>query len=89
MWDISMFNFTAYDTLEEFVQVLVGTYLVSAIGLIAVIFLIKAGFDYVISGGDPKKTEQSQKAILYILIGLVICLIAPIVVNFLIQNVLT
>lgn len=84
-----MFNFTNYDTLEEFVRAMIGTYLVAAIGLIAVIFLIKAGFDYIVSGGDQKKTEQSQKAILYILIGLVICLIAPILVNFLIQNVLT
>jgi len=70
MWDTSFLNFSAYNTLEEFIAAIVGTYLISAIGLIAVVFLIKAGFDYIISGGDDKKTEKSQKSILYILLGL-------------------
>lgn len=40
-------------------------------GIIAVIFIIYAGFRYVISSGNPEKTSAALKTIIYSLAGLI------------------
>ncbi len=57
-------------------------------GLIAVGFLIYSGIQYIISAGDEGKVEKATKGITYAVIGLVICFIAVLVVNFVINNVI-
>lgn len=56
-------------------------------GLIAILFLVVGGFQYVI-GGATEKQEQAKNTIQYALIGMVIVLVAWVVVN-LIQFMLT
>lgn len=43
-------------------------------GSVAVILLIYAGIRFVMSGGDPKQTQQARQIITYAIIGLVIVL---------------
>lgn len=42
-------------------------------GAIAVIIVIIAGFQYVISQGNPQSTAKAKDTIIYALVGLVVC----------------
>jgi len=45
-------------------------------GVVALFFIIWAGFNMVNSGGDPKKVEGAKKIMTYAIIGLVIILLS-------------
>ena len=51
-------------------------------GLIAVIFIIIGGVKYMTSTGDAGKIKHAKDTILYAVIGLVICVLAFIIVNW-------
>ena len=68
-------------TLPELIQLLLNTAIIFA-AVIAVAYLIYNGYKYMASGGDTAKTEEAQKGLGNAIIGLVICLCAAIVVNF-------
>lgn len=53
-----------------------------AAGIVAVVFIIYAGFLYVTSDGQPDKTKDAQTTIINALIGLVIALTAISIVSF-------
>lgn len=55
-------------------------------GLVAVIFVIVGGFNYMTSSGDPGKIKKAKDTILYAVIGLIICVLAFAIVNFVIKN---
>ena len=57
-------------------------------GLVAVIFVIIGGFQYMTSTGDPGKTKKAKDTILYAVIGLAVCALAFAIVNFFIGNIL-
>ncbi len=50
---------------------------------IAVLFFIFAGVKFIMSGGDQAQREHAKAMAGYIIVGLVIIWIAPLVVNFL------
>lgn len=56
-------------------------------GLIAVIFIVIGGFQYMTSTGDATKIQKAKNTILYAVIGLVICALAFAIVNFAIANI--
>ena len=56
------------------------------LGLIAVAFIVYAGFLYVTSGGDEGNMEKAKKIILYAVIGILVILAAFALVNTVIQN---
>ena len=56
------------------------------LGLVAVAFIVYAGYLYVISGGDDGNMEKAKKIILYALIGILVILAAYAIVNTVIQN---
>ena len=58
------------------------------IGIVAVIMIILGGFTMMTSSGDPGKVKKGKDTILYGLIGLVICVLAFAIVNFVIMNIL-
>lgn len=86
MPSIDVFKMTSYNTLEEFLFSLLNNEFMAFVAIIAVVFLIKAGIDYILSRGDEKKTSQSQKAILFIIIGVVLCFISPLIVKFVMES---
>lgn len=57
-------------------------------GLIAVGYLIYSGIQYIVAAGDETKVEKATKGITYAVIGLVICFIAVLIVNFVINRVI-
>ena len=56
------------------------------LGLIAVAFIVYAGYLYVTSGGDDGNMEKAKKIILYAVIGILVILAAFALVNTVIQN---
>lgn len=53
-------------------------------GAVAVIVVVVAGLNYVISSGDPQKTAKAKDTILYALIGLAIAVLSFTIVTFVI-----
>ena len=51
-------------------------------GGVAVLIITIAAFQYVTSQGDPQSTAKAKNAIMYALIGLVICILGFSIVTF-------
>jgi len=85
--DILGLQFTEYTDLYSFLVATMNL-VMSLSALLAVVFLVYAGFKYIISAGDEDKTENATKTIVYALIGLIICFISPIVIKFVLNNVI-
>lgn len=61
---------------------------IGVLGLACVIVMIIGGVNYMTSSGDAGKVKKAKDTILYGLIGLVICVLAFAIVNFLISSIL-
>lgn len=72
----------AADNLDQLIQTMLNTAIILA-AVVAVGFLIYNGFMYMSAGGDANKTETAQKGLANALIGLVVCIAAALIVNFL------
>jgi len=53
--------------------------------VLAVVFLVFAGITFITSGNDQAKREQAKMMMTYIVIGLIIIWVAPLVVSYLVQ----
>ncbi len=62
--------------------IVILNFVLFAAGLIAVVFVIVAGFQYIMSGGDSKAVTTAKNTMLNAIIGLVIVLISLGLVNF-------
>lgn len=51
-------------------------------GMVAIIFVIIAGFQFITSSGEPEAAAKARQTILYAVIGLVIALVATVIVSF-------
>lgn len=69
------------ESLDELIKIGLNTAIIMA-AVVAVFFLIYNGFKYMVAAGDSTKTEEAQKGIANALIGLVICIAATLLVNF-------
>lgn len=77
-------------TKDQLKNVVVGI-LNAIIGIssfIAVVFIIIGGINYMTSAGDPSKTKKAKDTIFYACIGLIVCVLAFAIVNFVILHVL-
>lgn len=86
--DLSGLNNTNYTDLVQFVQAMINL-AISFAALLAVVFLVKAGFDYIVSGGDGDKADKAQKSIIYTLLGLVLAFVSPLIIRFILASVLS
>ena len=59
----------------------------AAAGLIAVVIIIIAGFQYINSGGDPAKAKSAKTAIIYALIGLVVIALADSLLGYVLSKI--
>lgn len=57
-------------------------YIASAI---AVVVLVIAGMNYIVSGSDPGRREKAKSMAMYVLIGLVVIWAAPLIVDFIVD----
>jgi hypothetical protein len=65
-------------------RILINTllnYMMGFIGVIAVVFLLLAGFKYVTAGGDAKKAGEAKEGITHAVIGIAIAVIGYLIVN--------
>lgn len=62
--------------------------IIGVAGLVSVVYIIVGGVQYMTSSGDASKTEKAKKTVLYACIGLIICALAFVIVNFVISNIL-
>lgn len=53
--------------------------------VLAVLFLVFAGITFIISSNDPSKREQAKTMASYVIIGLIVIWVAPLVVDFLLS----
>ena len=56
-------------------------------GMVSVVMLIAAGYSFITAGGDEEKVQKATKTLTYAIIGLVICLISALVVQFVLKEV--
>ena len=52
------------------------------LGVVAVIFVVIGGVNYMTSAGDTQKVEKAKKTILYAVIGLAVCALSFAIVNW-------
>ena len=52
--------------------------------IVASVMMLFSGITYMTSGGDPKKKETAKNMATYVIIGLLIIWVAPLVVNLLV-----
>ncbi len=80
-------NPTPDATLIDFVYRIINL-AIGLAGLIAVVFLVYNGILYILSAGEESKVEKATKGITYAIIGLVICFVSVLIVNFILTNVI-
>ena len=61
---------------------------IGVLGLVCVVVMIIGGVNYMTSSGDTGKVKKAKDTILYGLIGLIVCVLAFALVNFVIKNII-
>ncbi|MDO5452003.1 MAG: hypothetical protein Q4F56_02855 [Candidatus Saccharibacteria bacterium] len=61
---------------------------IAVLGLVAVVIIIVGGIQYMTSTGDAGKVKKAKDTILYGIIGLIVCILAFAIVNFVISNII-
>ena len=56
-------------------------------GAIALLMITISGFRYVISKGDPQAVAKAKDGIIYALVGLLVCILAEAIVQFVIGKI--
>ena len=72
-------------TVEDLI-VDVLNWMIGAAAVICVVMLIVGGYSYMTAGGDENKVKTATKTLTNAIIGLAICFIAVILVNFVLEN---
>ena len=75
------------DTLIENVKTILST-IIAVLGFVCVVVMIIGGVNYMTSSGDAGKVKKAKDTILYGLIGLVVCVLAFALVQFVISTIL-
>ena len=72
-------------TVEDLI-VDVLNWMIGAAAVICVVMLIVGGYSYMTAGGDEQKVGKATKTLTNAMIGLAICFIAVILVNFVLKH---
>lgn len=56
------------------------------VGVVSVIMIIIAGFQFVTAGGDPQKAAKARSTILYAIVGIVVVAFAQVIVRFVLKK---
>ena len=54
--------------------------------IVAVVMIVFAGFKYITANGDENKISSATKTLTFAIVGLVVCFIAVMLVNFVIAE---
>lgn len=75
------------DALVDSITTIINA-VIGVLGVVCVIVIIIGGINYMTSSGDAGKVKKAKDTILYGVIGLVVCVLAFAIVNFVIVNIL-
>ena len=75
------------DNLGAAVTSIINT-VIGVLGIVATIFILTGGINYMTSNGEATKIEKAKKTILWATIGLVIAALTFVIVNFVIGTIL-
>ena len=78
---------TSFTSLEALITNALN-FAIGAAAVICVVMLIVAGYSYITASGDETKIEKATKTLTNAIIGLAICFIAVLLVNFVLTNIL-
>lgn len=79
--DNAIFPPAANESLGALITIILKVLLYAA-GALSFIFIIIGGFKIVTSSGDSKKLSSAQATILYAIIGVIVCIMAIAIINF-------
>ena len=82
--DISSSDKETFDEILEPVMKIYNLVKYSA-SVLAVIILLFGGITYMTAGSNPAKREQAKNVVMYVVIGLIVIWVAPLVVNFIVS----
>ncbi|MBQ3453097.1 hypothetical protein IJG28_02820 [Candidatus Saccharibacteria bacterium] len=92
---ITKFGLPAVDTVDEAGNdnlqgnvIAILNAVIGVLSFVCVIVIIIGGVNYMTSSGDAGKVKKAKDTILYGIIGLVVCVLAFAIVNFVISNIL-
>ena len=71
--------------LSDFIVTILN-WIIGAAGVVCVVMIIVGGYSYMTAGGDESKVKDASKTLTNAIIGLVICFIAVVLVNFVLDN---
>lgn len=72
---------TAWDTIATIIK-----QLLTLVSIVAVGYVLWAGFQIMTAGGDEEKVKSGRKTIIYVIIGIVVMWLAFWIVNLVIQS---
>ncbi len=87
MFDLTPFTKAEYVDLMAFVKTVIN-FAINASVLLVVIAIVIAGFKYIFSRGDEKKIQDATRTLVFSLIGLILVFISPLIVRFVINQIL-
>ena len=61
-------------------------WLIGAAGVVCVVMIIIAGYTYMTAGGDESKVKEASKRLTNAVIGLAICFVAVLLVNYVLDT---
>jgi TRAP-type C4-dicarboxylate transport system permease small subunit len=76
-----------YENLGEFIKNALNL-AIGAAAVICVAIMIGAGYMYITAAGDETKVEKATKTLTFAIVGLAICFISVLLVNFVLTDLL-
>ena len=86
LWNDIQDDLGGTDTTVNSLIINILNWAIGAAAVICVVMLIVAGYSYMTAGGDENKVKTATKTLTNAIIGLAICFIAVILVNFVLEN---
>lgn len=61
-------------------------WLIGFAAVLAVVMIIVSGFQFITAFGDEKKIQKATSSLIFAIVGMVLVFIAPLVIQFIIDN---
>lgn len=82
---LNKINTVTYTDFAGFLIIILN-WAINFAALLAVIMIVAAGFQYIMSMGDEKKITAANRSLIFSLIGMILVFLAPSVIQFIIDN---
>lgn len=83
--DINNLMSVSSSDLPTFIISLIN-WLIGFAAVLAVVMIIVSGFQFITAFGDEKKIQKATSSLVFAIVGMVLVFIAPLVIQFIIDN---